>query len=364
MEKWRQANPSPKATLSQVADHIDHVRKVAGIDHIGIGSDFDGIESTPVGLEDVSTYPALIAELLRRGYSDEDVKKILGLNILRVMRKLKKWRPGSRNSGRRLWQPSNSSTARNRRDTDAGNSRRGSRGRDRREWLAAGQGAAAPPIETLLERVSTYIAGFEKTLTGIVAEERYTQRLFKRVVIAGHTRTNQNPTTTRTLASDFLLVRTDDAVGWLPFRDVFAVDEEPVRDRDDRLTKLLIEPSAAASAQARRIMEEGARYNIGRVLRTINVPTIGLRLFAADFRNRCEFRKDRDEAIDGVATTCIRFQEKTRPTLIRGCSATTCRAGAALVSRPIPAACCKRWSRTATAARRYGSASATTRTSA
>jgi membrane dipeptidase len=84
---WRQANPAPQATLAQVADHIDHIRKVAGIDHIGIGSDFDGIESTPVGLEDVSTFPALTAELLRRGYSDEDVKKILGLNVLRVMRK-------------------------------------------------------------------------------------------------------------------------------------------------------------------------------------------------------------------------------------------------------------------------------------
>jgi membrane dipeptidase len=82
--------PSPKATLSQVADHIDHVRKVAGIDHIGLGGDFDGISSVVVGLEDVSTYPALSAELLKRGYSDDDVKKILGLNVLRVMRQAEK----------------------------------------------------------------------------------------------------------------------------------------------------------------------------------------------------------------------------------------------------------------------------------
>ena len=84
---WRKANPGPKATLSMVADHIDHIRKVAGIDHIGVGGDFDGIDTVVEGLEDVSKYPALTAELLRRGYSDEDVKKILGLNILRVMRK-------------------------------------------------------------------------------------------------------------------------------------------------------------------------------------------------------------------------------------------------------------------------------------
>ncbi len=84
--KWENANP-PKATLAQVADHIDYIRKVAGIDHIGIGSDFDGIDGlAPAGLEDVSKYPALVAELLRRGYSDTDVEKIIGLNVLRVMR--------------------------------------------------------------------------------------------------------------------------------------------------------------------------------------------------------------------------------------------------------------------------------------
>jgi membrane dipeptidase len=86
IEAWRKANPAPTVTIAQVADHIDHIRKVAGIDHIGIGSDFDGISSTIVGLEDVSTFPALTAELLRRGYSDDEVKKILGLNVLRVMR--------------------------------------------------------------------------------------------------------------------------------------------------------------------------------------------------------------------------------------------------------------------------------------
>ncbi len=85
--EYRKAHPEPKATLSMVADHIDHIRKVAGIDHIGLGGDFDGIDTVVEGLEDVSKYPDLTAELLRRGYSDEDIRKILGLNILRVMRK-------------------------------------------------------------------------------------------------------------------------------------------------------------------------------------------------------------------------------------------------------------------------------------
>ena len=77
----------PKATLANVADHMDHIRKVAGPDHVGIGGDFDGITAVPAGLEDVSKYPALTAELLRRGWTDDDVRKALGLNILRVMRR-------------------------------------------------------------------------------------------------------------------------------------------------------------------------------------------------------------------------------------------------------------------------------------
>jgi membrane dipeptidase len=81
---WRAL--APKATIQQVADHVEHLRRVAGIDHVGLGSDFDGISSVPVGLEDVSKFPDLIAELLRRGWTETDVKKLAGLNILRVMR--------------------------------------------------------------------------------------------------------------------------------------------------------------------------------------------------------------------------------------------------------------------------------------
>ncbi|HET6232233.1 MAG TPA: dipeptidase [Longimicrobiaceae bacterium] len=83
---WSDANPVPRGDVAMVADHIDHVVKVAGIDHVGIGSDFDGISVLPAGLEDVAHFPNLTVELLRRGYSDADVKKVLGLNILRVMR--------------------------------------------------------------------------------------------------------------------------------------------------------------------------------------------------------------------------------------------------------------------------------------
>ena len=99
---WRAAHPVPHATLSQVADQIEYVRKIVGPDHVGIGGDFDGITSVVVGLEDVSKYPALFAELAHRGWSDEDMRKLAGENILRVLKqaeqvaaRLQKSRPPS-----------------------------------------------------------------------------------------------------------------------------------------------------------------------------------------------------------------------------------------------------------------------------
>jgi membrane dipeptidase len=84
--EYRDAHPLPRATIQDVADHIEHVRQVAGVDHIGIGSDFDGIDQGPAGLEDVSMFPALFAELIRRGWSDADLRKLAGENLLRVLR--------------------------------------------------------------------------------------------------------------------------------------------------------------------------------------------------------------------------------------------------------------------------------------
>jgi membrane dipeptidase len=85
LEEWEKVHPAPAVTLAMVADHIEHVRKVAGVDCVGIGSDFDGIPVTPVGLEGVDKYPALLEELARRGWSDADLAKVAGGNMLRVM---------------------------------------------------------------------------------------------------------------------------------------------------------------------------------------------------------------------------------------------------------------------------------------
>ncbi|MDZ4306350.1 dipeptidase [Allopontixanthobacter sp.] len=86
MAAWDEANPVPLATIADMANHIDHVRRLAGIDHIGIGGDYDGMPTGPVGMEDVSGYPALFAELARRGYSQADLEKISFRNMMRVMR--------------------------------------------------------------------------------------------------------------------------------------------------------------------------------------------------------------------------------------------------------------------------------------
>jgi membrane dipeptidase len=83
-DAWKAANPAPIVTVSQVIDHIEHMRQIVGVDHIGIGGDFDGITDTVQGLDDVSKYPELFAELAHRGWSDDDMRKLAGQNVLRV----------------------------------------------------------------------------------------------------------------------------------------------------------------------------------------------------------------------------------------------------------------------------------------
>jgi membrane dipeptidase len=82
---WEAQHPRPAATLAQVADHVEHIARIAGVDHVGLGSDFDGIPDAPAGLEGVDRFPALLEELMRRGWSDRDIAKLAGDNLLRVM---------------------------------------------------------------------------------------------------------------------------------------------------------------------------------------------------------------------------------------------------------------------------------------
>ena len=90
MTRWRAANPYPPGTIHDVVDHIEHIIKVAGIDHVGIGSDYDGVSKLPLGLEDVSTYPRITQLLLDRGYSKRDIDKIMSANMMRVIRQVER----------------------------------------------------------------------------------------------------------------------------------------------------------------------------------------------------------------------------------------------------------------------------------
>ena len=86
LQAWTAANPAPSASIDDVAAHIQHVRDVAGVDHVGLGGDFDGVGSLPDGLEGVDAYPRLLAALMRNGWSEADIRKLAGENVLRVMR--------------------------------------------------------------------------------------------------------------------------------------------------------------------------------------------------------------------------------------------------------------------------------------
>jgi len=100
IERFRKENPLPRITVAHVVDHIDHVAKLVGVDFVGLGSDFDGVgDSLPEGLKDVSQYPNIIFELLKRGYSENDIRKICGGNLLRVWSKVEQ-KAGQLQAGR------------------------------------------------------------------------------------------------------------------------------------------------------------------------------------------------------------------------------------------------------------------------
>ena len=86
--QWKKEHPIPAGSIHDAVDHIEHIIKTAGIDHVGLGSDFDGIDRVPTQLEDVSTYPLITQELLNRGYKKDQVLKVLGGNLLRALRKV------------------------------------------------------------------------------------------------------------------------------------------------------------------------------------------------------------------------------------------------------------------------------------
>jgi hypothetical protein len=181
-------------------------------------------------------------------------------------------------------------------------------------------------LDELLTRAGAYVESFQRSFGSVVAEERYEQAI-RRVPGSNTTsvqRGGGGPIET-VLVSDFLLVQVP-GEGWLPFRDVFERDGKQVRDRQERLAALFLNGSSrTAFDQARAIMDEGARYNIGNVSRNINVPTLALPFLLAENRKRFSFKLDsrpgrrsatREGGDEDNPGAVIEFRETSRPTFI------------------------------------------------
>ena len=170
--------------------------------------------------------------------------------------------------------------------------------------LSAGAAQRTPSVKDVMKKVATYVETFGERAAIVVGSERYTQE----------SRGNVGPDIdkTRFLLADFALVKVDAIRGWLGFRDVLEVDGERQTDREDRLAHLL--SSAGDYAEARRLSDEGSRFNIGLVQRNYNVPTTALFFFTPDSVDRFKFTA-KSVASDG--TWQIAFKETDRPTLIR-----------------------------------------------
>jgi hypothetical protein len=175
--------------------------------------------------------------------------------------------------------------------------------------------AQEPTLESVLSKARAYVAEFQRTLAGIVAQERYVQNVDSASPI---------PVRHRELTSDLLLVRPVGADRWVQFRDVFDVDGKPVRDRNERLAKLFLEPTRSTADQVRSIVAESTRYNIGNLQRTVNVPVMPLVFL--DPRHQARFTFSRTTNVgpsmsfprNSTAAWTIQYQEADRDTIIRG----------------------------------------------
>jgi len=174
--------------------------------------------------------------------------------------------------------------------------------------IAAPAAAQPPSAFELVGRAGRYVSTFIDTFSNVVAEETYEQE-------STWTRGGQR----RELKSDFLLILPPDSTVWIPFRDVFEVDGRPVRDRQERLTKTLLQPTKSALDRAYQIAQEGARYNIeASMKRTINNPLLALAFVQTEAQSRFRYSVDRQDSAEGAGVWIVEYKEEARPTFIKG----------------------------------------------
>ncbi len=185
---------------------------------------------------------------------------------------------------------------------------------------STGLAADQPTLDVVLARAAAYVADYQKRLQGIVAEELYIQNLTSSA--RGRSRFNREG---RQLRSDVLLVKLAGDDWWMQFRDVFEVDRRAVRDRDQRLSKLFIEATADARAQAQTIQNESSRYNLGPVTRTINIPIMAMLFFETGNQPALDFKQGQagnvrrfGELAAAGDIWMIEFRETGAGTMVKG----------------------------------------------
>jgi hypothetical protein len=191
------------------------------------------------------------------------------------------------------------------------------------------QTSTSSPLESTLARAADYVDAYARQLAGVVLQETYVQEVrFQAAPQPGFRRVPSTGPGHRELKSDLLLIRPEHADSWRQFRDVFEVDGKPLRDRNDRLARLFLRPSASAEAQAGQLAAESARYNIGDIMRDINVPLLTLLVLDRANQSRFKFSEGRAGETRGLprspgfsvpaGTRALQYEEVQSHTLIRG----------------------------------------------
>lgn len=183
---------------------------------------------------------------------------------------------------------------------------------------AATPGPGEPELDAVLQRAAGYVAAYREKLALVRATERYSQKAtFRDFGVAARRSADRERHASRRLVSDVLWVPSDDVLVLAFYRDVYSVDDAPVRDREDRLSRLF--PDGAtnkASAKGLQILTESARYNLGRAVRNANFPTLALSFLHPAHQPRFEFRAGRTETVERRRALELQFRETAHPTLI------------------------------------------------
>jgi len=190
---------------------------------------------------------------------------------------------------------------------------------------AASLGAQDPALDVVLARAAGYVSSYQQQLRGLVAEETYKQNVTRMVASRPSDPRGRQSREGRELKSDLLLVKLADEDFWMQFRDVFEVDRKPVRDRDQRLAKLFIDARADAQKQAESIQQESARYNLGPLMRTVNVPIMALLFFERSVQPKLKFEQGKAGNVsrfEGLAEPSaiwmIEYREVAKGTMVKG----------------------------------------------